>query len=314
MSRSVSVVVPSLHGGTRLVDLTRASLASDGVDVEVIVVDNGMPPEAADAVRAAGGTIVRLDSNHGFGSAVNRGVERASGDALVVTNDDLVPRPEFVAELVAPLADASMVAGVLLYERSPDTIESAGIELDTALVAHDYLGGEPVSRLETPVEPPFGPCGAAAAFDVATFRDVGGFDETFFAYYEDVDLALRLRAAGAVCGLAARARALHVGSATLGTLSRSKADIVGFSRGYALRKHQVLQHATRRGAAAILAAELGTTAFLTVQHRSLGPAAARIRGWQACTPRPPSPGAPPATIGLMTGLRRRYARVRRGSR
>jgi hypothetical protein len=54
MSRSVSVVVPSHHGGTRLVDLTRAALASDRGAVEVIVVDNGMPPEAADAVRTAG--------------------------------------------------------------------------------------------------------------------------------------------------------------------------------------------------------------------------------------------------------------------
>ena len=310
MSPSVSVVVPSLRGGSRLLELTRAALDSDPLEVEVIVVDNGMPRPNAEAVREAGGTIAGSGANLGFGAAVNRGVEQASGAALVITNDDVVPRPGFLAELVAPLTSATMVAGVLLREGAPDTIESAGIELDVALVAHDYLGGEPVSRLERPVEPPFGPSGAAAAFAIATFREAGGFDEQFFAYYEDVDLALRLRAAGADCALASNARAVHAGSATLGLGSHSKADIVGFSRGYALRKHRVLQHATRPQAAAIVAAELGTAAFLTARHRSFGPAAARVRGWRACATPPQSP-APPATIGLADGLRRRYARAKR---
>jgi GT2 family glycosyltransferase len=311
MNRSVSVVVPSLHGGSRLLELTRAVLASDRVAVEVIVVDNGMSATDADAVRNAGGMVVRPGSNLGFGAAVNRGVERASGDTLVITNDDVVPRPGFIAELVAPLANATMVAGVLLRERSPDTIESAGIELDVALVAHDYLGGEPVTRLDRPVEPPFGPSGAAAAFAVATFRDVGGFDERFFAYYEDVDLVLRLRGAGGDCALASNARAVHAGSGTLGLRSQSKADIVGFSRGYALRKHRVFQRATRPQAAAILAAELGTVALLAARHRSLRPAVARLRGWRACAAPSPLPTPPPATIGLATGLRRRYARAKR---
>ena len=67
---------------------------------------------------------------------------------------------------------------------------------------------------------PIGPSAAAAAFDRQAFLDAGGFDEALFAYWEDVDLVLRLRLAGGRCVLAARGLGTHVHSATLGSGSR----------------------------------------------------------------------------------------------
>ncbi len=111
--------------------------------------------------------------------------------------------------------DVGMVAGVLLQAEAPDRIDSAGIELDTTLRSWDYLWNEPVSALAAAGDP-VGPCGGAAAYRLRPFQELGGFDETLFAYWEDVDLALRFRAAGWTCALAPGARALHEHGQTLG--------------------------------------------------------------------------------------------------
>src|SRR4051812_41303124 len=110
-----------------------------------------------------------------------------------------------------------MAAGVLVEGAGSDLIASAGIELDSPLLVFDYLNGRPLSVLEEDVDPPVGPAGAAAAFDRRAFLDAGGFDEALFAYWEDVDLMLRLRLDGARCALVPKARAVHEHSATLGS-------------------------------------------------------------------------------------------------
>ena len=133
-----------------------------------------------------------------------------------------------------------MAAGVMRDWRDRSLIDSAGMELDRTLLVFDYLNGEPVSVLDGEVADPIGPSGAAAAFDRATFLSVGGFDERLFAYWEDVDLVLRLRRLGLRCALAREALGDHEHSATLGSGSARKNYLMGFGRGYVLRKWQVL--------------------------------------------------------------------------
>ena len=306
-SPGVSVIVPSLRGGEPLVRLVRGLAGVAGL--EVLVADNGLDRAVADAARAAGARVLPLGSNLGFGAAVNRGAQEASGDALVVLNDDVELEPGFVERLVAPLARAEVVAGVLLRADAPGVIETAGTVIDAGLGPYDYLAGEPVSRLDEEVPPPLGPCGGAAAFRRDAFLDVGGFDEGFFAYGEDTDLALRLRAAGASCALARDARAIHLGSATLGYASLEKAKVVGYSRGYLLRKYGVLR---RPGPAArAVTAELAASAALARRPRSLAPLRERVRGYRACRERAPWPDEGAFTVPLREGLRRRYRRANR---
>ncbi len=144
-----------------------------------------------------------------------------------------------------------MAAGVLLEAHDPTVVDSAGIELDDTLLVFDYLNGQPISVLTRALADPLGPSGAAAAFDRAAFLECGGFDERLFAYWEDVDLVLRLRLAGARCVLVPDARAVHSHSATLGSGSARKNYLTGFGRGYVLRKWGVVtgQARGRRGRA-----------------------------------------------------------------
>lgn len=296
-----------MRGNERLLRLA-ALLARSTTQPQVVVADNGLDPRVARALRATGVDVATMDGNRGFAAAVNCAARLADGDVLVIVNDDMLPVPgaDFLAELVAPLARGhGMVAGVLVKPSLPGVVESAGFEVDDALNAHHYLRGLPVEDIVHAPGPPLGPCGGAAAYLRDVFLGVGGFDEGFFAYWEDVDLAIRLHALGVTCGLAACARALHNESTTLGAGSLTKAIAVGKSRGYFLRKYGALES---RVAVRVVPMELAVSCALTVRHRSLKPVLARVAGWRACGDRAAWPTTLRPTVGFVDGARRRYAR------
>ena len=315
---SATVIVPTVTPA-RAVKLLE-SLAGEGMDFEAIVADNGTgAPELDRAVAAIDGAqVLRLESNLGYSRAVNLAARRAQGDALVLLNDDSVVDPGYVARITAALDPASgvvMAAGVMRDARATGLIETAGIEIDRTLLAFDYLNGEPVEVLEGPVADPVGPSGAAAAFWRDAFLEVDGFDERLFAYLEDVDLVLRLRRAGGSCRLAKGARGHHEHSGTLGSGSRRKDYLMGYGRGYLLRKWNVI---TPRRLAGIVARELSVSAGQAVFDRNLEGVRGRVRGLRAGRPSEPYPPAallpdPPSLAASLGRRLRRRARLRRRS-
>jgi GT2 family glycosyltransferase len=234
---TATVVIPTLNARELLRDAL-ASLAGE----TVVVVDNASTDGTAEMVARdfPGVRLLRNEENLGFGRAVNRGAAEAEGDVLVLLNNDVVCEPGFVAEICAPFADdrVGMAAGLLVQAASPELIDSAGIEIDPTLRAFDYLWNRPLPELEHAPDP-LGPCGGAAAYRLAAFREAGGFDEAFFAYWEDTELALRLRLAGWDCRLAPGARALHRHGTTLGASSPAARRLEAFGRAYVLAKHRV---------------------------------------------------------------------------
>jgi N-acetylglucosaminyl-diphospho-decaprenol L-rhamnosyltransferase len=296
------------------------SLAGVGAGFETIVADNGTG--AAELKRAAaaldGAEILRLDSNLGYSRAVNLAAGRAQGDALVLLNDDSLVDPGYVERITAPLDPARgivMSAGVMRDAGEPGLIETAGIEIDRTLLAFDYLNGESVEVLDGPVSDPVGPSGAAAAFWRDAFLEVGGFDERLFAYLEDVDLVLRMRRAGGSCRLAKAARGLHEHSATLGSGSRRKDYLMGYGRGYLLRKWNVI---TPRRLPGVFARELSISAGQAVVDRNLGGVRGRVQGFRAGKPSESYPPAallpdPPSLAATLGRRWRRRARLRRRS-
>ncbi len=308
------VVIPSLNARTLLSDAL-ASLVGQSVPVEIVVVDNGSTDGTAEmlARRFPGVTVVHNTDNIGFGRAVNRGVAAApAADVIVLVNNDAVCAPDFVEHLVAPFADpeVGMVAGVLLQGSAPSLIDSAGIELDCTLRSWDVLWNRPVAELDQ-LPGPMGPCGGAAAYRADAFRSLGGFDETFFAYWEDVDLALRFREAGWKCVSAPKARAVHRHSATLGAASPAQRRLDAFGRGYVLAKYRVGRGGLRiRLQIAIL--DWPVLAVHLVVRRELGPIRARVRGIRAGHAATPF-RAPRelATVSVATAVRRQYGLLAR---
>lgn len=238
---TATVVIPTLDARDLLRDAL-ASLERQTAPVDVVIVDNGSRDGTAEMVAAEfpAGRLVRSEQNLGFGRAVNRGAEEAASEVLVLLNNDVVCEPDFVERICEPFADERVgsVAGVLLQAEIPDRIDSAGIEIDSTLRSFDVLWNRPLAELDGAADP-LGPCGGAAAYRLSAFREVGGFDEAFFAYWEDVDLALRLRLAGWECRLAPAAQAVHRHGATLGAGSPAARRLDSFGRAYVLSKYRV---------------------------------------------------------------------------
>lgn len=310
---AATLIVPSQAPAGGRLERLLDSLAAQTVEHETIVIDNASPGGAVAATCSRYGfvDVVALDRNAGFSVPMNIGARRASTGNLVLLNDDCVCDPGFVERIVArldPGAGVVMSSGVLRDWRHPELIDSAGMELDRTLLVYDYLNGEPLTTAAAAADP-IGPSPKAAAFDRDAFLAVGGFDERLFAYWEDVDLALRMLEAGGTCRLAPDALGTHEHSATLGSGSRAKNALTGFGRGYVLRKWSV---ASPSRLPSILARDIVILAGQAVVDRTLSGAAGRVRGWRAATATRPYPaaiaargGGSPYALNLIRRLRRR---------
>jgi N-acetylglucosaminyl-diphospho-decaprenol L-rhamnosyltransferase len=274
-----AVYIPNYNGSQRI-GLALRSLREQSRPVDVVVVDNGSSDDSLPMLREEFPevTVLALGENLGFGPALNRAVAAHPADPLILLNNDAEAEPRFVEALLDANAEGvQSVAGVLLQERSPGLIDSAGVVADRTLMGFDYLHGEPAEAAASAPDP-LGPTGGAALYALTAFEAVGGFDERIFLYYEDLDLALRMSAAGARCRLAPGARALHAYSASLGAGSGAKFARTGWSRGYMLRRYGVMSRP--RDAARVLATEGAISAGQLLMDRTAKGLRGRLRGWR----------------------------------
>jgi GT2 family glycosyltransferase len=225
--------------------------------------------------------VVELGANLGYPRACNHGVRAGSSEIVVLLNNDVDCRPTFLECLVAPFsADRRLgtVAGLLL-KPGEQHIESFGLAVDPTLAGYPRLRGSPARAAQVGEPVLLGPSGAAGAYRRTAWEEVGGLDEGVFAYSEDVDLALRLRAGGWSTAGASNAVAIHIGSASAITRSAWQRYQGGFSRGYFIRRYGVL-----RGRSALRALTTETIAVagdaLVFSH-DLAALRGRVAGWRA---------------------------------
>lgn len=306
-----AVYIPNYNGAQRIGRALR-SLREQSRPVEVVVADNGSTDDSVALLREEFGEVklVELGRNAGFGPAINRAVAEHPADSVILLNNDAECEPRFVEALLDQLGEGvGSVAGVLLQERSPSLIDSAGVVADRTLMGFDYLHGEPAESALSAADP-LGPTGGAALYRRESFEAAGGFDERIFLYYEDLDLALRLAVAGARCRLAGEARALHAYSASLGAGSGRKFAHTGWSRGYMLRRYGVMSK-PGPGLRA-LACEGALCCGQLVMDRTAKGLGGRLRGWRdgGGLERRDLDGAPLLDISAREALRLR--RRRRG--
>jgi GT2 family glycosyltransferase len=305
-----AVFIPNYNGEARI-GRALEGLREQSREVEVVVADNGSTDASCALVRDKHpeAVLVELGANLGFGPALNRAVAaRPEADPVILLNDDAEPEPAFVAALLERLGEGvDSVAGVLVQEADPGRIDSAGVIADRTLMGFDYLHGEPAAAA-TGAPDPLGPTGGAALYRRAAFDAVGGFDERMFLYYEDLDLALRLAAAGGRCRLAPEARAVHAYSASLGAASGAKYAATGWSRGYMLRRYGVT--ADPRLALRALACESVLCAGQLVRDRTAAGLRGRLRGWRAAArlERRDATGAPLLDLSAREALALRRSR------
>ncbi len=162
--------------------------------LEILLADNGSSDGSLEFVRSRypDVSVVELAQNHGFAGGNNRAAEIARGRWVVFLNNDTRVDPRFLERLLDPLSDEVVASSSKILSFDGTKMLYRGAEANLFGFGYQLgMGEEYVPRAnETPTEV-FFPCGCATAFDRETFLKWGGFDEDFFAYYEDVDLGWR---------------------------------------------------------------------------------------------------------------------------
>jgi GT2 family glycosyltransferase len=201
----VAVVVPSWNSVGLLPDCLGA-LREQELSLEVLVVDNGSSDGSIDYLECEKITHLALPENVGFARAMNLGAARVQAELVLALNADTVLEPGAVRVLADVLEADSSLGGVqpriLQLEQgergSPDVacLYSAGQALTRDGRAIELGAGEGQSPRYLEPREVFGVCGAACLLRRQLFADLGGYDERYFSFYEDVDLNVRARIAG----------------------------------------------------------------------------------------------------------------------
>lgn len=281
MPASIEVVIPTF-GGWPLTESCLRHLRAQTVSHRAIVVDNASTDGTPNRVAATfpDVEVVSLARNLGFAGACNRGIAAGDAEVVVLLNNDVDCEPDFLTRLAATLEAAPMAASAapLLLSSDRAVIDSVGLCADRTLAGFPRLQGRPAADARRSSPRLVGPTGAAAAYRREALELAGGLDERIFFYQEDLDLALRLRAAGHDAVAAPEAIAVHAGSATAGLRSAWQRCQSGFSRGYMLRRYGVLKSSSGPRALLTEAAVVVGDAAIS---RDLAAARGRLAGWRA---------------------------------
>jgi len=217
----VAVVVPSWNSARLLPDCL-GSLREQRLPLELLVVDNGSSDGSLAYLEREGVPHLTLPENVGFARAMNLGVARVRAETVLALNADTVVEPGAVQTLLEALQADPSLGGVqpriLQTEEGADLdsarLYSAGQALTRDGRAFELGAGEAQSRQYLAGREAFGVCGAACLLRRELFEQLGGYDERYFSFYEDVDLNLRARIAGHRFAYVPEAVVWHLGNAS----------------------------------------------------------------------------------------------------
>jgi GT2 family glycosyltransferase len=208
-----SVIIVNWNGREVLPECLETVFAQRIEGFEVIVVDNASTDGSAEAAEKSfpRANVIRNPENYGFARANNIGARAAQGDFLVFLNYDTAVEPDWLEKLLAPmLADETIGAAsskVLFYGRR-ELINSAGTFLSFIGVSGSLGDAVPRTSFAEDFEL-FAPCGASFAIRRALYSRIGGFDESYFLYDEDVDIGWKVWNSGFRVLFAAGSIAYH---------------------------------------------------------------------------------------------------------
>jgi GT2 family glycosyltransferase len=219
----VRVVVVNYNSGDLLARSVAALATQSDPDFEAVIVDNASSDGSADrlVLPDARFSLIRSDENLGFAAGTNLGFRGARSDWLATLNPDAFPEPGWLAalhEATACYSEAAMFGSLQIAAEDPARLDGCGDNY--SILGINWRGGHGHPFVGPPADGEcFSPCAAAALYRRQAFEAVGGFDERYFGYCEDVDLGFRLRLHGGRCIQVGGAVVHHVGSAVTGQQS-----------------------------------------------------------------------------------------------
>jgi N-acetylglucosaminyl-diphospho-decaprenol L-rhamnosyltransferase len=243
----IVAVVLTYDPAPGMLDACVDALVTDGGVDRIVVVDNGT--DAADHLRAAVTAnrceIVRTRRNRGYAGGMNAGITRAlelGAEAIALLNDDVVVEAGWIAPLADELASDPRLGAVqpklLFAGTDPPIVNSVGVQLDREGSGTDVGYGRPDGpEFEQPSDV-LACTGGAVVLRREFVDDVGLFDERYFLYYEDVDLALRGTERGWRQRCVPASRVWHRGGATVAGAGTLGARLRERNRLWVLARHR----------------------------------------------------------------------------
>lgn len=275
MMHRLSVIIP-VHGEITpvlrlLASIVGPDVAAEDRPAQVIIVDDASPAPLDESVLPDGVQLIRREHNGGFGAAVNSGLAQTTAEFAAVLNSDLSLPPRFLPDF---LSHALPVQPAIVGCRSESedgtsgyaaryfpTISHQVIEWLVPLASlrhHDALhravGHDLAAERGSGLVPVDWVSGAVLLLPVEQVRQLGGFDEGYFMYTEEVDLQLRCAEQGIPRYLDADLTVIHAGGGSSGNEARRRKWLVGARMRYA-RKHGNV-HLLRAGMTAASTANL----------------------------------------------------------
>jgi GT2 family glycosyltransferase len=191
---AVSVVLLAYGDEPQLTSCVDSVLASVGVTVDIVLVDNGASQRAVvdQLGRHPSVNVVRPETNLGYAGGCNLGASLAGTDVIAFINSDAVVEREALAALVDPLQDNTIgfTTGCVRLADEPDLINAAGNPLNILGVVWAGHYREPAASFAQPCDVAL-VSGAAFACRRSTWTAIGGFDDKYFMYHEDTELSVR---------------------------------------------------------------------------------------------------------------------------
>jgi GT2 family glycosyltransferase len=218
----VTIVIVNWNGGQFLERCLTALMDQTVKAQEIILLDNASSDGSLEIVRRFPFVrLIALDQNSGFARGNNLAIKAASEESewIALINPDAFAEPRWLEALLAAVGSNQgfdVFGSKLLNAADPLLLDGAGDAYHVSGRIWRMGHGMPVSAGTEHEREIFSPCAAAAIYRRSTLHEVGGFDEDYFCYVEDVDFSFRLRLAGHRCLYVPQSMAHHVGSGTAG--------------------------------------------------------------------------------------------------
>jgi GT2 family glycosyltransferase len=230
-SPKVSIIILNWNGKQNTINCLESLKLTTYTDYEITVVDNGSTDGSLEYLKDNHPDIKLIENGKNLGFAEGNNVaikeilKRTEIKYIALLNNDTLVEPDWLEHLVNSLESDDYMGSCqpkILSLINPDTIDAVGISIDRCGRAYQEGYNEKDSDKYSEIREVFGVCAGAALYRTKMLKQIGFFDKDFFAYYEDVDLAIRARLFRWRSFCVPQAVIYHIHSATLGSESPFK--------------------------------------------------------------------------------------------
>jgi GT2 family glycosyltransferase len=230
----VSIVIVNLNGKHHLSECFNSilKLHYPKDKIEVVLIDNGSTDGSVEFVTSKYEWVKLICNtrNEGFAKPSNDGARAATGEYVAFLNNDMRVQRDWLIELVNSIKkNNAQCAGSVILNWNGKLLDFAGGSFNFFGMGYQFNFGRPLSEVENEISEDkelLFACGGSMLVERSLFLEAGGFDEDFFAYFEDADFGWRFRLLGYKTVLSAKSRVFHKHHSTANTFNYEKMDLI----------------------------------------------------------------------------------------